>query len=420
MIKVRLPQPSAASRKRRCKQALPVAMAVSLCMLSAGIGHAASVDASSVDTLLASMRLGVPGAMSTPLRPAVAAEPVLAFAGAAAGRDIGASASQHQPCAARIDAIDGACSTEPAAFERKEKQKRSKREGNSGLPWRSGASCAAGFANWRGRPLDVATNWAPFTSWGAFENFFQRSAGYANGLGATASIGLPMLTNESRGRFTDCAAGKFDSHYRGAATRLVAAGAGDAIIRVGWEANASWSPWSIGNQSAAYKACFARISGIFRGVSSGFKIEWPMIKKGRVLPVTQAYPGDGVVDYVGISYYDRYPVNASQSVWNGQLNVTQEGGPSGIGAWLHFAQSHGKKLSVPEWGVDDGYQQSDSGRGFDNPVYIQNMISFFRANAGSLAYESYFNCAKGNPGSYVIYPSKYNPRASAAYLAGMR
>ena len=326
-----------------------------------------------------------------------------------------------RPCATRIDSRDGSCALEQTRGAQVASLKPiTTTEASSGLPWRSGAACGGAFASWRHRGLDIATNWAPYTSWGSFENFFQHSAGYAERLGATASIGLPMLTSQTRGQFSQCASGQFDTYYRNAASRLAAAGAGNAVIRIGWEANANWTPWSIGHQAAAYKACFTRIAGIFRGVSHGFKIEWPMIKKGQVNPVTQAYPGDGAVDYIGISYYDRDPVNASQTVWDQQVNATRGGSPTGIGAWLRLARAHGKKLAVPEWAVSNGYRQAKGPAGFDNPVYVQNMMNFFRRNAGSIAYESYFNCQRGGPKTYLIYPTQYNPRASSAYLAGLR
>jgi hypothetical protein len=60
--------------------------------------------------------------------------------------------------------------------------------------------------------------------------------------------------------------------------------------------------------------------------------------------------------------------------------------PEGIGAWLQFAQAHGKQLAVPEWGVDDG-----SGGGGDDPYYVEAMHRFFADNASQIAYEAYFD-----------------------------
>jgi hypothetical protein len=42
-------------------------------------------------------------------------------------------------------------------------------------------------------------------------------------------------------------------------------------------------------------------------------------------------------------------------------------------AWANFARAHGKRLSIPEWGVT--YRSEGHGGG-DNPRFIANMIHF--------------------------------------------
>jgi len=95
--------------------------------------------------------------------------------------------------------------------------------------------------------------------------------------------------------------------------------------------------------------------------------------------------------------------------------ATQNGGPRGIGAWQAFARAHGKKLSLPEWGVTDDHGQ---GGGSDNPFYVQKMFELFQANAADIAYECYFNLATtSDTGVFEIFSESSNPGAAAAYKA---
>src|SRR4051812_23772195 len=88
---------------------------------------------------------------------------------------------------------------------------------------------------------------------------------------------------------------------------------------------------------------------------------------------------------------------------------TRYGGPVGYGAWVKAAVAHGKKLAVSEWGVWDwdGPGPVDA----DNPFYIQKMYEFFRANAPSIEYETYYNCVA----EHRLYPNTPYPAASARY-----
>ena len=356
-------------------------------------------------------------AITTPLRLATPGRPMTA------DRDA-SSAAPFAGCIGRIDVLDDACAggTGGAVAESVAHASAAADDAIiSGLPWRSGAACGGpAFGAWRGRKLDVHVGWAPTTSWPDIAAYFERSAKALIRLGGTPSIGMPMLTRATRGRFADCTAGRYDIHYRNMAHALAVNGGGRAIIRIGWEANGDWFPWSIGDQVPAYKACFARIARIFRRESRSFKIEWPMAKRGRIWPIMRAYPGDDYVDYVGVTAYDRFPVITNQAVWDEQRDSRLGGGPYGIGSWLAYAREHGKRLAISEWGINAGYESGKSGLGFDNPSYIRLMARFFRFNAGSIAYESYYNCRHRDPTTYTIFPPTFNPKASAAYRAAYR
>jgi hypothetical protein len=114
------------------------------------------------------------------------------------------------------------------------------------------------------------------------------------------------------------------------------------------------------------------------------------------------------VDVVGVDFYDMWPVYRTAADWDADYNRTERGGPRGLGTWLAFAKAHGKPLSVPEWGVNNGGGDG----GFDNPHFIQEMFDFFEANAAHIAYESYFNSQCPN---FCLGPHGMNPAASARY-----
>lgn len=279
--------------------------------------------------------------------------------------------------------------------------------------WRSGMGCHYGkqlptLEAWRGTAFSALHGWAPQDSWSNMLTFFNSTVGSEfaarRGNGRVLSISTPLLTNEARGQFAQCAAGAFDNHYRGIAQRLVWRGATDAILRLGWEANGNWFAWSINGNYNGFKACFRRAVQVMRSVVPGLRIEWSMNREawnGKYQNVAaNAYPGDDVVNVIGLSYYDQWPAATSLSVWN--ANFKPE-----LDFWANFARSRGKQLAIAEWGLGN-----KSGGGFDNPFYIEKMREFFAQNAGLIAYETYFNCESQ---TYRIYPEWNNPRAAVTY-----
>lgn len=279
--------------------------------------------------------------------------------------------------------------------------------------WRSGMSCHYGkmlytLESWRGTPFSALHGWAPQDTWSNMLTFFNSTVASEfaakRGNGRVLAISTPLLTYEAQGQFAQCAAGAFDNHFRGVAQRLVWRGATDAIIRLGWEANGTWFPWSIKGNYNGFKACFRRAVQAMRSVVPGLKIEWSVNREswnGKYQNVAaNAYPGDDVVNVIGLSYYDQWPAATSEAVWNSSFKPE-------LDFWANFARSRGKQLAVGEWGLGN-----KSGGGFDNPFFIRKMREFFAQNASLIAYEAYFNCEAQN---YRIYPEWNNPQAALAY-----
>jgi hypothetical protein len=274
----------------------------------------------------------------------------------------------------------------------------------SGLAWRSGLACGdAARADWRGRALD--TSWFGVTnaSWAQMVRQ-TRSAKLRSRAAAAPQIvvSLPLLAQPNAFQFAECAAGAFDQHFRHVGASLQSRGAGHAVVRLGKEANRGTAPfgWRSVDDLPAYRACFRNAVLALKSRAPGLKIEWTNARQ-TLSPVNplDAYPGGDVVDIVGVHYYDNPAPGRqmTQAIWDAQYAETHAGGgPRGLG----------KKLAVSEWGV-----WGSRGGPPDNPVYVDNMYRFFRANAADIEYESYYDCAL----THQLFPSTRFPNAAAAY-----
>ncbi len=208
------------------------------------------------------------------------------------------------------------------------------------------------------------------------------------------------------------AAGGADAAYRYVADTLVAAGYRDAIIRIGWEFDGNWMPWSASNDPAAYKAAYRRVHDIFRAASAAFVFDW-CGTAGYARPASagsawhgamdwsQYYPGDDLVDTVGLDVYDEgsAPYDPTGGTWT-DPKVAWAGVLPELQAQLAFAQAHGKQVSFPEWGLWGGPAQSAQVHGGgDDPTFVQGMFDWLSSlpvkGPGSLSFQAYFN---GDPG----------------------
>jgi hypothetical protein len=97
------------------------------------------------------------------------------------------------------------------------------------------------------------------------------------------------------------------------------------------------------------------------------------------------YPGDSYVDLVGADVYDAtYSSFSPQdhvASWNYQLTRND-----GLNWLASFAAQHGKRISLPEWGVQ---WLCDGHGGGDDPYFIQKMYQWIDSH--DVAYETYFN-----------------------------
>ena len=245
-------------------------------------------------------------------------------------------------------------------------------------------------------------------------------------------LSVPMLNQASSGMLAEGAAGAFDDYFRRLAQKIVDYGLGNAIIRLGWESNGDWYPWRASADPEAWKAYYRRIVTIMRSVqpkladlrpqSFEFDLSYCRGTSGTQVRFETMYPGDDVVDILGLDSYDvkwRDALSPPDVRWNDVL--TQE---MGLNDFKAFAAAHGKPMALSEWGLwEPG--RDDNGGGGDNPYFIDATAGWLADNAGSVRYHVLFNHLSGWTGdhrlsSYVNAERRYRARFGPppATLAG--
>ncbi len=181
--------------------------------------------------------------------------------------------------------------------------------------------------------------------------------------------GQPWLSLGSRGAYTRYAVAL--SHD------LVAAGLGHIIIRLAPEANGTWEPYSLPSTAAGlaqWREFWRRTVEAMRSVPGAhFSFEWDVNALVRPTSLKSFYPGDSVVNIIGIDAYE--PVT-----YHGGWSYLADG-PDGVGSVARFAREHGKPLSVPEWGAVSGAPAVGA-------PYIRGLAQVLRDQRS--AYECYF------------------------------
>lgn len=191
----------------------------------------------------------------------------------------------------------------------------------------------------------------------------------------------------------------YASYFTTLAQRLVAGGQGNAIIRLGWEMNGNWYAWRVlgATDAANYKACWIKAVNAMRAVSgAAFKFDFcPSLGYGsNGYNASNAYPGDAYVDIIGIDHYNTTytsGVTTPDAAWADYNNST-----NGLAFWAGFATSHGKALSLAEWGTGPdptagGFVLGSSPAyvGNDDPTFVRNVHDWIQTH--NVVYHNYWD-----------------------------
>lgn len=282
-----------------------------------------------------------------------------------------------------------------------------------------GAGCTgveqrATFERWFGRLPDRMLDFIDNASWQAMTD----SAGWTSWCwrkaGARVVFSLPMLPKTPGASLADGAAGRYDEHFRTVAAKLVANGHGDAIVRIGWEFNGDWYPWRADKDPAAWVAYWRRIAGALRAApGASFRFDWcPAMGRQRIEP-DRLYPGDDVVDIVGLDVYNESwgPPKTPEARWQHLMHM-----PYGLKWQRDFAAAHGKPTSFPEWGT--GVRPGNPGSGGDDALFIARMAEWIGAARPAVVYHAYWDYPA--PDFNAMLSDGHQPAAGAEFLARFR
>jgi hypothetical protein len=215
----------------------------------------------------------------------------------------------------------------------------------------------------------------------------------------TLVLGVPMLVpNEGGLADSEVAAllergnhGEFDRHFLQLARKLVAFGGADTVLTLGWEMNGTTYTSRCRPDPTAWKAYWRRIVTVMRSVpGQRFRFDFAPTRGLDAVPWTRCYPGDDVVDIIGMDSYD-------MPAGTGFDDMVAE--PYGLQDQVEFAARRGKPVSYPEWGLF---------RNGDDPVYVRRMIEWIRTH--DTAYQTVTDyCPHG------FWGCPDNPRSAAVF-----
>jgi hypothetical protein len=232
------------------------------------------------------------------------------------------------------------------------------------------------FEAWLGRKVDYVAAHVGRQSWQDWESSLGWQIKLWDGIDRPRRWNIPIFPDG--GSLDDAAAGKYDFRYVRAARRLAASRPQDdvVIIRTGEEFNGDWMPWKAEGKEKVFAQAFRHFVQAFRSVSDRFRFEWNVNVGDYGADPEEAYPGDDVVDIIGMDFYynlkwyDRDPMKA----WD--FMVTRKYGL----AWHQdFAKAHSKPTAYSEWGIPSN----------DSAPYIEKAKDWFDSH--NVLYQIYWD-----------------------------
>ena len=269
------------------------------------------------------------------------------------------------------------------------------------------------YESWLGRPVDrihMYMNSTP-ASWTAFEGSFNTQipclAMFA-AQGKKINLSVPMLVAGTT--LVQGAQGNFDAEFQKLGTALVQAGLAKTTLRIGWEFNGNWYYWAASKDPSNWVTYFRRIVADLRSVpGQQFTIDWCPNWGGPSIKADTVYPGDDVVDYIGMDVYDSTFGGhqlTPQARWNALTTKAY-----GLNWLVKFAALHNKPITIPEWGTTSG-PNNMGGTMYpdDDSYYFQQMAAFFATN--NVAYQFLFDI---DPSGTSYFNLVNFPLSAAAY-----
>lgn len=284
------------------------------------------------------------------------------------------------------------------------------------------------YAGFLGRQPDFVVDFATNTDFAAMADA-SIPEGWRKFNQKRLMLTMPLIPNKVTTGGADAtlaaaAAGDYNSNYTNLMINYQKAGYQDIIVRLGHEFNGTWYKWRADNgNEALYVAAFRNaVTAIRNSPNAGgsgvqFRFDWcptwaAVPNQPSDCDVEACYPGDDVVDVIGLDVYNQHfpaiedPVERWESIVNGT---------HGLKWHAEFAAAHGKPISFPEWGTGVRVPDPDGNGGGDDPVFVRNMAAWIESHP--VLYHSYWDVQADLDTRLSDY---IYPMATQAYRAAFR
>lgn len=280
---------------------------------------------------------------------------------------------------------------------------------------------AIAYEDWLGRRSDFQVEFLTDTAYadyvkpdGTKVTDALSHVGYLTGLWSHANrpdrnmmFSVPLATKQDPS-LANVAAGRYDAAFQTVAATIAKAYP-EAVIRIGWEFNGGWYAWAAKGRPQEYIDAFRHVALIFKAASPQFTIDWcPTHGFSGNMQADTAYPGDDVVDVIGMDFYNDYRWGNFKEDPAARWNWLK-GYDRGLEWQARFAAAHHKPMSIPEWGVNR-----------DDAAFIEHMHDWITHH--DFAYVAYWdsnsafagNLSKGQyPNAAETYRRLFNAPDSA-------
>jgi hypothetical protein len=262
-------------------------------------------------------------------------------------------------------------------------------------------TCPGTVESWLGRPVDVAGATITTTAWIASGTFAQ-----TEGNNPLLECSFPLLSifgeNNGLNDMAEAASGAYDTTYTAMAKALAASQNSVLSVRIGWEFNGNWYPWSngVGKNAtyANYVAAFKRAAAIVKQHNPHVLVQWcvawgqpasgsPSTWAGDVMKywpgVYDAANNPGGVDVISMDFYQ---ANISM-YYNGGKPSTWAMAQSDTAFttinldWMTaFAEQEGVKVALSEYAAGaPASKGAGAGAGLDDGTWTAGSIAWMNS-----------------------------------------
>lgn len=277
----------------------------------------------------------------------------------------------------------------------------------------------AAYADAHGFPVVVYGTWDD--QYSTFEQMTGGITGFVRAAclpvdGVNLNVIAPGLVRESGETLARAATGGDVESWKTCGEQLLQSGLNSTttILRVGHEFNGSWAPWSThGDDPRLIRQFIAA----YRHAVRAIRVHAPLVRfdlcfAGGVAgtDIEAHYPGDDVVDIIGMDYYDG---DSSGHTATSVVDFIQSQQGCGFAEIAAAANAHGKLFALDEWAL------SGSQISHDNPLFVQQVFDTLaelnQRYPDIVSHETFFDDVntgtfgwKDNPESAALYDRLWN------------